>query len=54
MKVRLLSALTALFLLLGALAGCGSENVTTIATQGGVEIPIGYYTTQQMLMRILL
>ena len=53
MKTRILSGLVALCLLLGTLAGCGKKE-TVIATQNGVEIPIGYYTTQQMLMRVQL
>lgn len=53
MKTRLWASLLALCLLLGTLAGCGAKE-SIIATQGGVEIPIGYYTTQQMLMRVRL
>ena len=53
MKKRLLSSVLILCLLIGLLAGCGKKE-TVIATQNGVEIPIGYYTTQQMLMRIQL
>ncbi len=53
MKTRIWASLLALCLLIGTLAGCGSKE-SIIATQGGVEIPIGYYTTQQMLMRVQL
>lgn len=53
MKTRILSGILALCLLLGTLAGCGKKE-TVIATQNGIEIPIGYYTTQQVLMRVQL
>ena len=53
MKAKLLSAVLAFCLLLGTLAGCGNK-VTTIATLNGEDIPIGYYTAQQMVMRVQL
>ncbi len=53
MKARMCASLLAVCLLLGTLAGCGHKE-SVIATQGGVEIPIGYYTIQQMLMRVRL
>ena len=53
MKAKLFSAVLALCLLVGTLAGCGNK-VTTIATVNGTEVPIGYYTAQQMVMRVQL
>ena len=53
MKAKLLSAVMALCLLVTALAGCANK-VTTIATVNGTEVSIGYYTAQQMVMRVQL